>query len=171
MSANADALAALQQLVRATIDIAYIDLPPRSKATAPDTERQHELRSAFELAVTRWNAAMYRVLLVASTPISTIVRELDRQADGVTGAALSQVWTREAFRNERRPLGELMAEYIDAVRAETGETGLGLVSIWSWADERTTDNEAERSGDQGHPGVERFESSPPVEPNPRFDVN
>ena len=134
LTANANAIASLQQLVRAAINIAYIDLPPRGAAPLEDTPRQHELRSAYERAVTEWNAAMYRVLLVASVPIADLVHQLDREVERVTGRAMEQVWLRTPFREERRELGTLMADYLNAVRVEMGEAALSLTSIWSWAE-------------------------------------
>ncbi len=135
LAANAHAIASLQQLVRAAINIAYVDLPPRGAAPLNDTPQQRELRSAYERAVTEWNAAMYRVLLVASVPIADLVRQLDREAERVTGRAMDQVWQRKEFREERRQLGALMAKYLNEVRLETGEAALALTSIWSWADD------------------------------------
>jgi hypothetical protein len=78
---------------------------------------------------------MYQVLLVASAPRGRLIHDIDHEIDALTGLALSRQWDRVDFRRERRALGELVATYVDAVRAEIGERSLALESIWSWADD------------------------------------
>lgn len=100
-----------------------------------DTPEQRALRTRFETVVTDWNAALYAVLIGAKEALSRSVRELDRQVDMLAGRALDQGWTREAFREERRPIGESMARHVDVARKRAGLPALGLSSIWTWADE------------------------------------
>lgn len=82
-----DALSTLQRLVRATINVAYIDLPTRS-ANQTDTAAQAEARAVFERAVTDWNAAMYGVLVGADSAAADSVRRIDKEVDRLTGLAL-----------------------------------------------------------------------------------
>lgn len=129
-----EALSALQQLIRVTIDLAYSDLPPRS-AGGVDTPDQRDLRHRFENACTAWNAAMHGVLIGADKAIGVCIRELDREVDRLMDAALSRSWDRDTFRAERRQIGEAMARYVDLVRDRAGLPGLQLGTIWTWVDD------------------------------------
>jgi hypothetical protein len=54
--------------------------------------------------------------------------------DRLVGLALSKQWDRVEFRDERRGMGELMAQYIELVRRKSGFGTLGLTTVWTWAD-------------------------------------
>lgn len=127
-----NALASLQRLIRATIDLAYVELAPRDTGVV-DTPAQREVRSSFEAAVTAWNSAMYAVLVGGDELLGYSVRELDREIDKLTGAAFTRQWDRVAFRAERQRIGEMMAEHVDLARERAGLPRLALQTIWSWA--------------------------------------
>jgi hypothetical protein len=129
---SSTALAALQHLVRATIDVAYVDLPPRSM-DHEDSESQVAVRNNYQRAVTEWNAAMYGILVGAEDKAARSVRRIDAEVDRILGLALSRKWDREDFRNERRQLGQLMAEHIDIARSEAKLEPLELGTVWTWA--------------------------------------
>lgn len=126
------ALAALQALVRATINIAYADLPPRSRDHM-DSAAQAELRKAYETTVTVWNSAMYAVLVGSDEQAARGVREIDLEIDRLTDLALSKRWERVDFREQRRRLGTLMANHIDTARREANLPPLDLRTVWTWA--------------------------------------
>ena len=130
---STNALATLQRLIRATIDLAYVELAPRDTAVV-DTPAQREIRTGFEGAVTAWNAAMYAVLVGGDEVLSQSVRGLDKEVDELTGAAFTQRWDRAAFRAERQRIGEMMAEHVNLARERAGLPRLTLRTIWSWAD-------------------------------------
>lgn len=131
---STQALSSLQQLIRATIDVAYSDLQPR-RNNPVDTPQQGALRSRFESAVTSWNAALYAVLVGGDRVLGDSLREIDRHIDRLTTKAMRRTWDRAEFRAERRPIGEAMAQYVDLVRKQAGLPPLGLPSIWTWADD------------------------------------
>ena len=133
---STDTLAALQRLIRATIDLAYAQLAPRD-TTVIDTPTQREIRTTFEAAVTVWNAAMYAVLVGGDEVLAHSVRELDREIDQLTGAAFTRQWDRAAFRAERQRIGGMMAEYVNLARERAGLPQLSLHTIWSWAENGT----------------------------------
>ena len=64
--------------------------------------------------------AMYAALLVSPPRIADLVQALDREADRLIDRAMEKQWSRDDFRKERRALGRLAAEYLNASRAETG---------------------------------------------------
>ena len=117
---STNALATLQRLIRATIDLAYVELAPRGEPAVVDTPAQREIRTAFEAAVTAPNAAMYAVLVGGDEVLSHSVRKLDREIDELTGTAFTRQWDRAAFRAERQRIGEMMAEHVNLARERAG---------------------------------------------------
>jgi hypothetical protein len=129
LRASSDLLSALQELVRRMIDLAFLgEKPPRG-----DPGPHY---SAYRDATIRWNSSIYTALLVSPPRVANLVQALDREADRLMDRAMEQRWSRENFRDERRALGRLAAEYLNASRAETGWSPIRLGSVWAW-DETT----------------------------------
>ena len=105
-------LSALQLLVRRMINVAYLDpsewmsqdsLDPK-KWKDRDPKSAPEV-AAFVEATVSWNNALYRALLIALPSVATKIPELDREVDRLVDLAVSRIWTRTEFRQERASLG------------------------------------------------------------------
>lgn len=129
LRASTDLLSALQELVRRMIDLAYA----ADKPTRTDPEA---LSTAYREATIRWNSSIYAALLVSPPKLAALVQALDREVDRLVDIAMEKPWSRTDFRHERRALGRLAAQYLNASRAETGWSGSRLDSVWAW-DETT----------------------------------
>jgi hypothetical protein len=129
LRASTDLLSALQELVRRMIDLAYLaEKPPRGDP-GPQS-------SAYRDATIGWNSSIYAALLVSPPRVADLAHALDREVDRLVDRAIEKRWSREDFREERRSLGRLAAEYLNASRAETGWSPIRLESVFAW-DEAT----------------------------------
>jgi hypothetical protein len=63
--------------------------------------------AAFVEATVSWNNALYRALLIAPPSVATKIPELDREVDRLVDLAVSRIWTRTEFRQERASLGRM----------------------------------------------------------------
>jgi len=123
---STELLSSLQEVIRTMIDLAYLaEKPPRGTSL-----------SAFHEVSIGWNSSIYAALLVSPPKVVDLVQGLDREVDRLLGRALERRWSRADFREERRALGRLAADYLNASRAETGWSPIPLESVWAW-DEAT----------------------------------
>jgi hypothetical protein len=139
LAASTNLLTALQLLVRRMINVAYLDpavwrdpvsLDPKKwkdqdPATSPEV-------GAFVEATVGWNNALYGALLIAPPSVAAKIPELDREVDRLVDLAVSQIWTRTEFRQERAKLGRMAAEYLRLTRSLAGLPDIELPSIWTW---------------------------------------
>lgn len=124
LKASSDLLTALQGVVRRVKDIALA-------ADVDDTGA--EARAAHYLdATTAWNSAMYTALIVGSETVVELLFATDREIDNLFLKAQSRQWSPAEFRQERRHIGELAAQLLDAARRATDSPALQLTSVWSW---------------------------------------
>ena len=124
LKASTDLLSALQSLVRCVIDVAYLD-----------DKRGVEARmvlSARREAATAWNTAMYAALIVSPSGVADQIRILDREVDKLFEQAIARRWSRDEFREERRMLGRLAAQYMNTARTMAGLSGTQINSVWAW---------------------------------------
>lgn len=125
LRAATELLSSLQDLVRRMIDIAYLsDKPPRGDP-GPTS-------SAYRDATIKWNSSIYAALLVSPPNTVTLVQALDGEADRLIDVAIARQWARDDFRDERRVLGRLAADYLNSMRTATGWPPIALESIWGW---------------------------------------
>ena len=119
LQASTNLLSALQLLVRRMINVAYLDpsewmsqdsLDPK-KWKDRDPKSAPEV-AAFVEATVSWNNALYRALLIAPPSVATKIPELDREVDRLVDLAVSRIWTRTEFRQERASLGRMAADYL-----------------------------------------------------------
>lgn len=61
-----------------------------------------------------------------------MVQDLDREVDRLLARALEKPWSWKEFREERRLIGRLAADYLNAVRAETGWSPIPIKTVWPW---------------------------------------
>ena len=124
-----DALAALQRVVRALLDIAYLDLSDAATGVSDGGFERLPLgpgfvsvhtRLEYDGAITSWNAARYAVLVGMDDEAARLALELDQELDRLIDAALSRSFERSEFRMERRRLGELMAAFVEHARVTAG---------------------------------------------------
>jgi hypothetical protein len=120
---STELLSSLQEVIRRMIDLAYLaKKPPRG---SPEYAAYHEVTIG-------WNSSIYAALLVSPPNVVNLVQGLDREVDRLLERALEKQWSRAAFREERRALGRLAANYLNASRAETGWPSIPLESVWAW---------------------------------------
>jgi hypothetical protein len=124
LRAGSDALSALQQLVRRMIDLAYL--------SNKEDETARRLIATHREATIRWNSAVYAALLVSPAHVAAHLPELDREVDRLKEKAMARPWTRVEFRQERKQLGRMAADYLNATRRVAGLSGLEVSSVWAW---------------------------------------
>jgi len=122
---STELLGSLQQVVRRMMHLAYLKEKPAAATSTP-------AKLAYHDAVASWNSSIHAALLVCPPKIVGLVRDLDREVDRLIGRALEKQWSRLEFREERRALGQLAAEYLNESRAEAGWPPIRLDTIWSW---------------------------------------
>ena len=124
LKAATEVLSALQALVRRMINVAY------------QREKQSDdgltAISRYEEATITWNSAMYAALLVSPAAAAELIPRLDREVDRLLDAAMDRSWSHSDFRQERRALGELAAEYLATSRKLAGFAAIDLPTVWSW---------------------------------------
>jgi hypothetical protein len=108
--------------------IAYLHEKPATSSSASAPSSYHD-------AVAIWNSSIYAALLVSPPKIVGLVQDLDREVDRLIGLAMEKQWSRLEFREKRRVLGRLAADYLKASRAEAGWSPIHLKTVWSWDDE------------------------------------
>jgi len=123
-----DLLAALQTLMRRTINLAYV--PAESPKSESTTGRAAIDR--YEEATIAWNSAKYAVMLVTPGDLTAMVDDLDSEFDRLLDLAMKQQFTREQFREERKELGRMAARYLNMIRRLTDQPALDKRSIWTW---------------------------------------
>ncbi len=122
---STELLSSLQEVIRRMIDLAYLtDKPARGSPTAAS--------SAYHQATIGWNSSIYAALLVSPPKLAALVQNLDREVDRLLERALEKRWSRDDFRDERRALGRLAADYLNASRAEVGWSPVPIESVWAW---------------------------------------
>jgi hypothetical protein len=122
---SAELLTALQALMRRMLDLAFL-------ADKRSNEEGRTAISRYHEATIDWNSAIYAALLVGPRSLALRVQGLDREVDRLLDGAMSKQWTRQEFRDERREIGRLAAEYVSAVRKLTGQPDIQLRSVWTW---------------------------------------
>ena len=123
---STELLSSLQEVIRRMIDLAYLtDKPVRGTPTAAS--------SAYHQATIGWNSSIYAALLVSPPKLAALVQNLDREVDRLLERAVEKRWSRVDFRDERRALGRLAADYLNASRAEVGWSPVPIESVWAWA--------------------------------------
>jgi hypothetical protein len=122
---STELLSSLQEVIRQMIDLAYLaEKPPRG---SPEY-------AAYHKATIGWNSSIYAALLVSPPQVVDLVQDLDREVDRLLDRALEKPWSRTDFREERRALGRLAADYLNASRVETGWSSIPLKSVWAWGE-------------------------------------
>jgi hypothetical protein len=124
LKVGAEVLSALQKRVSSINDLAYL-----ADKNSDDGEKVWLVECA---AATEWNNARHAALLVSPPEVAALLQGLDGQSDSLLVRAMAKQWTLEEFRKERDSLGQLAANYLDAVRAGTGWPPLQLKSLWMW---------------------------------------
>jgi hypothetical protein len=123
--ASTELLSSLQEVIRRMIDLAYLaEKPARGSPTGSS--------SAYHEATIGWNSSIYAALLVSPPKLAALVQNLDREVDRLLERALEKQWSRIDFREERRGLGRLAADYLNASRAEVGWSPVPIESVWAW---------------------------------------
>jgi len=130
LKVSTEVLNALQKVVSRINDLAYL----------PDKEGDdaNNAWSALVASVVEWHNVRNAALLVGYPRIVDLLQEIDEQSESLTGRARTKQWTLIEFRRERDSLSRLAADFLDAVRAETGWPPLHLKSL-TWIDMRNTD--------------------------------
>jgi hypothetical protein len=126
LKASTDLLSALQTLVRRMIDVAYLE-DKRLENT-----RTTQVIQAYHEATISWNSAMYAALLVSSPALPERIPGLDQEVDRLLDLAAARKWTRSEFREQRRSLGRLAAEYLNMARAGSGASKIRITTVWTW---------------------------------------
>jgi len=122
---STELLSSLQEVIRRMIDLAYLtEKPARGNPTGSP--------SAYHEATIGWNSSIYAALLMSPPKLATLVHNLDREVDRLLDRALEKKWSRIGFREERRHLGRLAADYLNASRAEVGWSPVPIESVWAW---------------------------------------
>lgn len=124
LKVSTEVLSALQKRVSAINDVAYL-----ADKEGDEFEKAWFVECA---AAVEWNNARHAALLVSPPEVAALLQDLDEQADSLTDQAVIKEWTMGEFRKERDRLGRLAANYLDAMRAETGWPPLRLKSLWMW---------------------------------------
>jgi hypothetical protein len=123
---STELLSSLQEVIRRMIDLAYLTEKPARGSTTGRTP------SAYHEATIGWNSSIYAALLVSPPNLAALVQNLDREVDRLLERALEKQWSRIDFREERRRLGRLAANYLNASRAEVGWSPVPIDSVWAW---------------------------------------
>ena len=108
-----DALAAVQQLLAVLVTIAASPLDE----AAVERHDNAEVSADFYAAHFRWTEAWHRLHLSSPARLTELVRDIDDEIVRLQRLAFGPERTREAFRPERRRIGELMANLIKQTRA------------------------------------------------------
>ena len=119
-------LSSLQEVMRLQIDAAYLEEKPQRGGPRGDQT------SAYHKATIKWNSSIYAALLVSSPKVVELVHDMDIEVDRLLNRALEKRWSRADFRAERRALGRLAADYVNASRAEIGWSRAPIESVWAW---------------------------------------
>ena len=138
LRASTELLSSLQEVIRRMIHLAYLTEKPSRPTLTPVASTYHE-------ASVDWNSSIYAAMLVSSPSIVNMVQGLDREVDKLLEHAMEKSWSRSEFREERRSLGRLAADYLNASRAEIGWPPVPIESVWAWDDVIT----ANEDNDQG----------------------
>ncbi len=125
LRASANLLSGLQLVVRRMINVAYVD-PAESR------DQASPVVAAFNEAMVVWNNARYAAMLVTPPKVAEHVDKLDCEVDRLVDLACAQSWTRQEFRQERKKLGRMAAEYLRVARQRAGLADIELPSIWTW---------------------------------------
>jgi hypothetical protein len=130
LKVSTEVLNALQKMVSRINDLAFL----------PDKEGDDAKKawSVLVASVMEWHNVRHAALLVGSPRIVALLQEIDEQSESLTDRAKTKQWTLMEFRRERDTLSRLAADFLDAVRAETGWPPLQLKSL-VWIDMRNTD--------------------------------
>jgi hypothetical protein len=139
LRASTELLSSLQEVIRRMIDLAYLTEKPTRGSPAGRTP------SAYHEATIGWNSSIYAALLVSPPDLAALVQNLDREVDRLLERALEKQWSRTDFREERRGLGRLAANYLNASRAEVGWSPVPIDSVWAW--DRARHNDTAGKGD------------------------
>jgi hypothetical protein len=101
-----------------------------------------------------WHNVRHAALLVGSPRIVALLQEIDEQSESLTNRARAKQWTLVEFRRERDSISRLAADFLDAVRAETGWPPFQLKAL-RWIDMRNEDwlvvDTARRTGNRPPP--------------------
>lgn len=124
LKVGTEVLSALQKRVSSINDLAYL-----ADKNSNDGQDAWQTECA---AATEWNNARHAALLVCPPELAALLQSLDGQSDSLLVRAMAKQWTLEEFRKERANLGQLAANYLDAVRAGAGWPPLQLKSLWMW---------------------------------------
>jgi hypothetical protein len=124
LKVGTELLTSLQARVSAINDLAYL-----ADKSSGDGEKAWSTQTA---AATEWNNARHAALLVSPPEVAALLQRLDEQSDSLLVQAMAKQWALGEFRKERDSLGQLAANYLDAVRAATGWPPLQLRSLWIW---------------------------------------
>lgn len=138
---STELLSSLQNVIRRMIQLAYLPEKPRLQTGSPDPAS-----AAYHEASVGWNSSIYAALLVSPPKVADLVQVLDREVDRLLELALERHWSRADFREDRRPIGRLAAEYLNASRAETGWSPILIESVWAWDEPSAASTEAPGSG-------------------------
>jgi len=130
LKVSTEVLNALQKVVSRINDLAY--LPGKE---GDDAENAW---SALVASVMEWHNVRHAALLVGSPRIVALLQEIDEQSESLTNRARAKQWTLVEFRRERDSISRLAADFLDAVRAETGWPPLQLKAL-RWIDMRNED--------------------------------
>ena len=93
-------------------------------------------------------------MLVSPQEMVARIPGLDREVDRLLDQAMARAWSRTDFRQERRQLGRLAAEYLNIARTAAGSPKIPLHSIWTW-DTDPALSLLERGSDQERPDSAR----------------
>ena len=130
LKVSTEVLNALQKLVSRINDLAYL-----ADKQGDDAENAW---SALAASVMEWHNVRHAALLVSSPRIVALLQEIDEQSESLTARARTKQWTLIEFRRERDSLSRLAADFLNAVRTDTGWPSLQLKSL-RWIDMRNTD--------------------------------
>lgn len=124
LKVGTEVLSSLQKRVSSINDLAYL-----ADKNSNDGQEAWLIECA---AAMEWNNARHAALLVSPPEVAALLQGLDGQSDSLLVRAMAKQWTLEEFRKERYSLGQLAANYLDAVRARAGWSPLQLKSLWMW---------------------------------------
>jgi hypothetical protein len=124
LKVSTEVLSALQKRVSQINHLAYLD--------DKEGDEFKKAWSAHAASAVKWNNARHAVLFISPAEVVALLQSLDEQVDWLTGRAMAKQWILVGFRKEREKLGQLAANYLDAMRAETGWQPLRLKSLWMW---------------------------------------
>jgi hypothetical protein len=138
LQASVDLVNALQLLIRRMINMAYLGEESGSyesrdfKDRRPKNEHAVEAISRIDDAQIEWNNAQHKVMVFNPPEVVALIPALDREADRLLNQAHARAWTRSEYREERRTIGRMAADYLKTARRVAGESEIELASIYTW---------------------------------------